>query len=92
MDKYLMNNSKYHHTTIKRYIERNNILDTKQCSVCGIREWQGKPIVMQIHHINGDHNDNQLKNLQIICPNCHSQTDNYAGRNRKLKKLLEIRP
>ena len=38
---------------------------------------------MHIHHIDGDHFNNELSNLQILCPNCHSQTDSYAGKNNK---------
>lgn len=50
-----------------------------KCELCGITEWLGKPIICQLHHINGDHSDNRLENLQILCPNCHSQTENYCG-------------
>ena len=55
-----------------------------KCEVCGITEWQGKPISMCLHHIDGNHDNNSIDNLQVLCPNCHSQTDNYAG--KKLKK------
>lgn len=50
---------------------------------CGISEWHGKAIKLQIHHIDGDHFNNELDNLQILCPNCHSQTDTYAGKKNK---------
>ncbi len=53
------------------------------CAVCGIIEWQDKPLSMHLHHINGVNNDNQVENLQMPCPNCHSQTDSYSGRNSK---------
>lgn len=45
------------------------------CEVCGYTE------NLELHHINGDHFDNRLENLQILCPNCHAKTDNYRGRN-----------
>lgn len=50
-----------------------------KCEICGITEWLGNPIVCQLHHIDGDNTNNTIENLQILCPNCHSQTDNYCG-------------
>lgn len=54
-----------------------------KCEVCGLTVWNNKPITCQLHHINGDNTDNRLENLQILCPNCHSQTDNYCGHSGK---------
>lgn len=59
-------------------------LKEKRCECCGRTEWMDKPINLQLHHINGDNTDNRLENLQILCPNCHSYTDNYCGKNQKL--------
>lgn len=53
-----------------------------KCECCGNSEWNGKPIALEIHHINGDSTDNRIENIQILCPNCHAQTDNYRGRNK----------
>ena len=52
-----------------------------KCECCGLTEWQGKTIVLQLNHINGNHYDNSLDNLEILCPNCHSQTSTFAGKN-----------
>lgn len=49
------------------------------CEICGIIEWNGRPLTMQIHHKDGDNTNNTLDNLIIICPNCHAQTENYRG-------------
>lgn len=51
------------------------------CEVCGLREWRGRPLSLALHHINGDRHDNRLGNLELLCPNCHSQTDTFSGRN-----------
>lgn len=64
----------------------------KKCEICGITDWNNKELSFQLHHINGDRTDNRLENLQILCPNCHSQTDNYCGKNTtkfKLRKFNE---
>lgn len=58
----------------------------EECSICKLPNiWQGRPITLQMDHINGIFNDNRLENLRILCPNCHSQTDTYAGKNSKVK-------
>jgi HNH endonuclease len=56
-------------------------LKENRCERCGVSEWQGKPLNMQLHHINGDGLDNRLENLELLCANCHSQTSTYGGRN-----------
>jgi DNA-binding CsgD family transcriptional regulator len=56
-------------------------LKQKLCEVCGIASWNGRPITLALHHVNGDRHDNRIENLELLCPNCHSQTDTFAGRN-----------
>jgi DNA-binding CsgD family transcriptional regulator/5-methylcytosine-specific restriction endonuclease McrA len=56
-------------------------LRPNRCTVCGISDWLGQPLSMALHHINGDRLDNRLENLELLCPNCHSQTGTYSGRN-----------
>ncbi len=61
-----------------------------KCEVCGNETWNDKPIPLEIHHIDGDHLNNELDNLQILCPNCHAQTDNFKGRNiKKIERTEE---
>ena len=50
------------------------------CEKCGLETWQGQPIPLEIHHVNGDNTDNRLENLLLLCPNCHALTNNYRGR------------
>lgn len=84
--KYLPN--LYEHSSlnsdhVKKLVYKLGLKENK-CEVCGISEWLGSPIVCELHHINGDTADNRIENLQILCPNCHSQTDNFRKRNTKV--------
>lgn len=56
--------------------EQNN-----SCLICGISEWNGKPITLELDHIDGNSSNNVRENVRLLCPNCHSQTDNWRGRN-----------
>lgn len=58
-------------------------LKESRCEQCGLTQWRGLPLSIALHHVNGDGSDNRLENLQFLCPNCHSQTENFSGRNRK---------
>jgi hypothetical protein len=56
-----------------------------RCERCGLDSWMGEPLPLALDHINGDHTDNRLQNLRILCPNCHALTDTWCSRNRKKK-------
>jgi DNA-binding CsgD family transcriptional regulator len=56
-------------------------LKTNACESCGLHEWNGQAIALALHHVNGDRYDNRLENLQLLCPNCHSQTPNFGVKN-----------
>lgn len=62
---------------------RNHLIHLRghQCENCGNTEWQGKLIPLEVHHMDGDRLNNVLENLQLLCPNCHAQTENYRNRN-----------
>lgn len=57
-------------------------LKEPRCETCGLSKWRSKPIALELHHINGDGRDNRADNLVLLCPNCHSQTANWGGRNK----------
>jgi hypothetical protein len=63
-------------------------LKQNRCERCGLTEWLGDPINMQLHHVNGNGKDNRLENIILLCANCHSQTDTYGGRNGHRKPVV----
>lgn len=64
---------------VKRYLTE---LTSGACSVCGIDEWMGQRIPLEVDHINGDPYDDRAENLRMICPNCHAQTPSFKGGNK----------
>ena len=53
-----------------------------QCNKCSRTEWNGESIPLELEHKNGNHSDNTLSNLELLCPNCHAQTATYRGKNK----------
>jgi hypothetical protein len=53
-----------------------------KCNICGIEDWQGKPIVFEVNHIDGRAYNNTMNNLELICLNCHSQTETFRNKNK----------
>jgi Zn finger protein HypA/HybF involved in hydrogenase expression len=84
-------NSPKHRGRLKELIIKENIIEYK-CSgencIC-VDKWLGKPITLELDHVNGDGSDNRLENLRFLCPNCHSQTDTF--RRNGLNKLTKIK-
>jgi hypothetical protein len=82
LDKILVEHSKYANiASLKRRILKAGLLEYK-CSICGLTDWRGMPISLQLDHINGEHDDHRLENLRFLCPNCHAQTETFAGKNK----------
>ena len=83
LEQILVKNMPYSSQTLKKRLIKASLKENK-CECCGIGpEWNGKPLVLQLDHINGDHNDNRLENLQILCPNCHTQTETFGNKRSK---------
>ena len=79
-DKGFTENSTLGNEPIKRFAITNGLL-LEKCYSCGITEWQGKPILLELEHRNGSNTDNRIENLELLCPNCHSQTSTFRGKN-----------
>jgi HNH endonuclease len=61
------------------------------CEQCGVgNSWQGKPLMVEMDHINGNNKDNHVENLRLLCPNCHSQTPTFRARNIKTNKKVDV--
>ena len=67
---------------IKRALLRAGLKEHR-CEDCGLSEWRGRSLSLALHHVNGEGMDNRLENLRLLCPNCHSQTENFAGRKTR---------
>jgi len=61
-------------------------LKNHHCEICNITEWMGKKTPIELDHIDGNHYNNELMNLRIVCPNCHAQQDTNSGKNVKHRK------
>lgn len=66
---------------IRKRLLREGLLELR-CQICATTEWLGRPLTLELDHVNGINNDHRLENLRLLCPNCHSQTDTFRGRNR----------
>lgn len=77
-----LNGDKLHIQTIRKIMLKKA---EYRCDICNLSDWLGAPITLEVHHIDGVNNNNVASNLQVLCPNCHSQTDNFRSKNIKRK-------
>lgn len=71
----------YQTLKLKKRLIKEKVLEYK-CVSCGIFEWNKNPISLQLDHIDGNNHNHKLENLRLLCPNCHSQTDTWCGKNK----------
>ena len=81
LNDYLENKSPIQSYKLKKRLIENKLLRSV-CSNCRNELWLGKPIPLELDHVNGDNKDNRFENLRLLCPNCHALTDTYRGKNR----------
>jgi len=81
VEEYLKEN-----TVVQSFRLRNRLIaegiKEHKCEECGIVEWRGQLTPIELDHINGNHHDNRLENLRLLCPNCHAQTPTYRRKNK----------
>ncbi len=61
-----------------------------KCDICGLKFWLQDPIGLELDHKDGDHNNNSLRNVRLLCPNCHAQTDNYRVKKPGAKSAVDV--
>lgn len=80
-------------TTSRGHLKKRLIdagLKEERCERCRLTEWLGKPIGLQLHHVNGNGLDNRIENLEILCGNCHAQTDTWGGKNKNRRRRARL--
>jgi len=77
----LVSDSSYQSNKLRKRLIKENIFE-ERCYNCGLTEWQGYKIPLELEHKNGNNRDHRIDNLTLLCPNCHAFTDTYRGRNK----------
>ncbi len=81
---YIQRDKSVKSNTLKQKLFRDGIKEYK-CELCGLNTWLDGPIPLELHHKDGNHYNNNLDNLQILCPNCHALQPNNSGKAVKIK-------
>lgn len=89
LENYLKKGSNIKSNTLKAKLVKEKLKDDV-CEICGLKDWLGSPISLELDHIDSDHSNNELSNLQILCPNCHAQKTKKDITARKKPKTKRI--
>ena len=91
IDEVFVNGKEWGSELLRKYLHYYKLKEYK-CftSKCGLTEWHGEHITLELDHINGIRNDNRLENLRWLCPNCHSQTPTFRGYNKSLTGKAKV--
>lgn len=86
IEDYLTGKRYIHSSHLKKRLVKDGLLEEK-CYECDLREWRSVPISLELHHIDCNHDNNNLSNLMILCPNCHAMIHYNMNKDKKSKKL-----
>ena len=90
LEQILIQHSPISRGSLKKRLFKSNLI-TNICAICGHKpEWNNKPLVLVLDHINGITDDNRIENLRLICPNCNSQTNTFTGKNKGINRFPKI--
>lgn len=78
INEYLTNKKRINASRLKFLLIREKMKEEK-CEKCGRTEWEGDKIPLELHHIDGNHFNNEIENLMILCPNCHMQIHGFSN-------------
>jgi Zn finger protein HypA/HybF involved in hydrogenase expression len=82
LSEILVKNCEYSSNKLRKRLISEGLKEHR-CECCGLDEWLGEPIPLELDHIDGDHYNNTIENLKILCPNCHAKTPTYRGKNKR---------
>lgn len=85
---YLKSTSIKSHTLKLKLLEDG--LKEHKCEVCSSNEWLGNLIPLELDHIDGDHYNNTLENIRLLCPNCHATMPTNSGKNKAIKNKARV--
>lgn len=88
LSEMLVKNGSGNSNSLKKRLIKEGVKE-EVCEVCHNSEWMGEKIPLDLHHINGDHFDNRLENLIILCPNCHRMTKNWGGKESSVDLICK---
>ena len=84
-EEVFVNGKEWGSELLRKYVHHYELFEYKCSSEkCGITDWHGNYLTLELDHINGTRSDNRQENLRWLCPNCHSQTPTFRGYNKKL--------
>ena len=89
IEDYLSNRVPMQSDKLKSRLISEKVLEPV-CAKCGLAYWMQQDIPLELDHIDGDHNNNKKSNLQLICPNCHAQTDTYRVKKEGAKSAIDV--